>query len=50
MNKDFKYLSKEFKGEYLKAIKEKVAYPYGYMNSFKKFDETELPSKDKFFS
>ena len=50
LNKDFKYLSEKFSGEYLKLLKEKEVYPYEYMNSFKKFNETELPSKNKFFS
>ena len=49
-DKDFKYLSEEFSGEYLKLLKEKGLYPYEYMNSFRKFNETELPSKNKFFS
>ena len=49
-NNDFKYLSEEFKGKYLEVVKEKGIYPYEYMNSFKKFNETELPSKDRFFS
>ena len=47
---DFKYLSEEFKGECLRLVKEKGVYPYEYMNSFKIFDETELPNKDEFFS
>ena len=50
VNKDFKYLSEEFSGKYLELLKEKGVYPYEYMNSFKKFNETELPSKNKFFS
>ena len=25
-------------------------YPYGYMNSFDKFDDEQLPSKDDFYS
>ena len=36
MSEDFKYLSEEFSGEYLKLVKEKGIYPYEYMNSFKK--------------
>ena len=50
VDKDFKYLSEKFSGKYLKIVKEKGIYPYEYMNSFKKFNETELPSKNKFFS
>ena len=50
---DFKYLSKafeEFEDKDLKLLKEKGVYPYEYMNSFKKFNETELHSEIKFFS
>ena len=34
---DFKYLSKEFSGEFSKLVKQKGVYPYEYMDSFKKF-------------
>ena len=50
VDEDFKCLSEECEGECLKLVKEKGVYPYEYMDNFKKFDETELPSKDKFFS
>lgn len=33
-----------------KLILQKGVYPYEYMNDFKVFDETQLPSKDKFYS
>ena len=46
----FNYLSKEFLDKRLKLLKQKGVYPYEYMSSFKKFDECELPSKDKFYS
>ena len=49
-DKDFKYLSEEFIGDQLKLVKEKGIYPYEYMNSFKRFNEDELPDKSKFFS
>ena len=49
-DEDFKDLSEEFSGEQFKLVKEKGIYPYEYMNSFKKFDEDELPDKSKFFS
>ena len=49
-DKDFKYLSEEFSGEQLKLVKEMAIYPYEYMNSFKRFNEDELPDKSKFFS
>ena len=50
MSEDFKYLSKEFSGEYLRLVKEKGIYPYEYMNSFKKFSANKLPHKSTFFS
>ena len=50
VNKDFKYLSEEFSGRFLEVVKEKGIYPYEYMDSFKKFNETELLRKNKFFS
>ena len=50
VDKDFKYLSKEFDGVYFDAVREKGIYPYEYVDSFKKFDETELCSRDKFYS
>ena len=50
VDEDFKYLSKEFKDKDLKLLKEKGVFPYEYMNSFKKSNETELPCKNKFFS
>ena len=50
VDEDFKYLSEGFKGECLKLVKQKGVYPYEYVNSFKKFKDTGLPSKDKFFS
>ena len=46
----FNYLSEEFSGEKPKLVKEKGIYPYEYMNSFKSFNEGELPDKSKFFS
>ena len=42
---DFKYLIEEFGSEHLKLLKQKGAYPYEYMNSFKKFNEEKLPAK-----
>ena len=50
VDKDFKYLSQESSGERLELVEEKEIYPYEYMDSFKKFDECELPNKDTFFS
>ena len=42
VDKDFKYLVKEFGTKNLKILKQKGAYPYEYMkymNSFKRFNE-----------
>ena len=50
---DFKYLSEEFSGEFLKLVKQTRVYPYEYMDSldsFKKFSENKLPDRCKFFS
>ena len=47
---DFKYLSEEFSGEFLRLVKEKGVYPYEYMDSFKKFSEDKLPDRCKCFS
>ena len=46
---DFKYLSQEFSGEFLKLVKQKGVYSYEYMDSFQKFSEDKLPDKCKFF-
>ena len=34
---DFKYLSEEFSGKFLRLVKQKGVYPYEYMDSFEKF-------------
>ena len=47
---DFKYLSEEFSGEFLRLVKEKGVYPYEYIDSFKKFSEDKLPDRCKCFS
>ena len=49
-DEDFKYLVKEFGSENLEILKQKGAYPYEYMNSFKKFDEDKLSARKYFFS
>ena len=49
-DEDFKYLVKEFSSKHLKVLRKKGDYPYGYMNSFKKFDEDKLPARKYFFS
>ena len=45
---DFKYLTEEFGSKNLELLKQKGAYPYEYMESFKRFGEKQLPDK-KFF-
>ena len=45
-----KYTSEEFTGMKLSLMSQKGVYPYDHMNSFKKFDQTELPTKDQFYS
>ena len=47
---DFKYLSEELSGDFLKLIKQKGVYPYEYMDSFRKISEDKLPDRGKFFS
>ena len=45
-----KYLVKKFGSENLKILKQKGAYPYEYMNSFKRFNEGKLPARKYFYS
>ena len=42
---DFKYLSEEFSGEFLKLVKQKSVYRYEYMERFKKFFGDKLPDR-----
>ena len=46
----FKYLSKEFSGDLLELVRQKGAYPYDYMDSFKKFFDEKLPDRHEFYS
>ena len=50
VDKDFKYLVKEFSCESLELLKQKGAYPYEYMNSFKRFNEDKLCARKYFYS
>ena len=50
LDKDFKYLVEEFGAENLKILKQKGAYPYEYMNSFKRFNEDKLRARKYFYS
>ena len=49
-DKDFKYLVKECGPDNLEILKQKGAYLYEYMNSFKRFNEDKLPARKYFFS
>ena len=40
----------EFGSKNLEPLKQKGAYPYEYMDSFKRFHEEKLPDKECFFS
>lgn len=45
----FQYTSEVFKEKKLKLMKQKGIYPYDYMDSFDKFNNTQLPSKEDFY-
>jgi len=45
-----KYTSEVFKGKALDLMSKKGIYPYDYMDSFERFNETKLPTKDEFYS
>ena len=45
-----KYTSKMFKGDKLDLMAQKGVYPYDYMDSFNRFEETQLPNKEDFYS
>ena len=49
-DEDFKYLVKEFSCESLELLKQKGAYPYEYMNCFKRFNEDKLCARKYFYS
>ena len=49
-NEAFKYTYNRFKQEKFELMKQKGVYPYDYMDSFDKFNKTELPTKEEFFS
>ena len=46
----FKYTKEVFKNEKCSLMKKKGVYPYDYMDSFKKFNKTKLPTKEQFYS
>ena len=45
-----KYTNKIFQKEKFKLMTRKGIYPYDYMDSFEKFNKTELPTKEEFYS
>ena len=47
-DEDFKYLVEEFGSENLELLKQKDAYPYEYMDSFKRFGEKNFLTKNVF--
>ena len=47
---DFKFLTQEFGSKNLGLLKQKGAYPYEYMDSFKRFSEEKLPYKNFFIA
>ena len=51
-SEDFKCLKRAFgnRSERLELVKCKGVYPYDWVDSFKKFDESSLPNKECFFS
>ena len=46
----FKHTGQVFQGEQLSLMTKKGVYPYDYMNSFEKFEDSRLPRKEDFFS
>ena len=49
-NEDFKHLMSEFPPNKLEILKRKDAYPYEWVDSYKKFNYQELPPKECFYS
>ena len=50
LDNDFKYLTEEFSSKKLEVIKQNDAYPYEYMDSFKRCAEGKLPERECFYS
>ena len=46
----FRVLKKYVETDKVPLLLRKGVYPYGYMDSFSKFEEPRLPSKDHFYS
>ena len=49
-DEEFKYTKESFQNKQFQLMKQKGVYPYDFMDSFEKFDKTELPSKEEFYS
>ena len=47
---NFEYLTEEFGSKNLELLKQKDAYSYEYMASFKRFSEKKLPDRECFHS
>ena len=47
---NLKYTSKEFTGKKLSIMSQKGVYQYDYIDSFEKFNQTELPTKEQFIA
>ena len=47
---DFKYLIEECGSKNLELLKQKDAYPYEYMDRFKRFGEEKLPNRECCYS
>ena len=45
-----KYTNQKFKGKKFELMTRKGVYPYDFMDSFEKFNKTELPTKEEFYS
>ena len=48
--KAFKYTYNRFKEKQFELMKQKGVYPYDYIDSFDKFNKTELPTKEEFYN
>ena len=47
---NFKYLTEQFGSKNVKHLKQKGAYPYEHMHSFKRYNEEKLPDRKYFYS
>ena len=47
---EFKYLIEAYTTSHFALIRREGVYPYDHMDSFKRLEETELPSQDAFFN